>query len=166
MTHEIWWVALRYLLYSLTFVLVVQLLSCGWLFATPWIAAHEVSLSFSISQSLLRLMSIDLIVPFNHLILYQSLLLLPSVFPNIRVFSNELTLLIRWPKYGTFSFNISPSSEYLGLISFKTEWFILLAVQGTLKSLLNTTVQKHQFSSTQPFLWSNSHILTWLVEKP
>ena len=105
----------------------------------------------------------DAIQP-SHLL--SPFLLLPSIFPRTRVFSSESALCIRWPKYWSFSFSISPSNEYSGLIPFRVDWFDLLAVQGTLKSLLNTTVQKHQFSSTQPFLWSNSHILTWLVEKP
>ena len=101
---------------------------------TPWSAAHQVSLSFTKSQSSLRLMSIESVVPFNHLILCCPLLLLPSVFPSIRVFSNELALCIRWPKY--WSFSISLSNEYSALIFFRMDWFYLLAVQGTLKSLL------------------------------
>ena len=103
---------------------------------TPWTAAHWTSLSFTISQNLLKLMSIELVMPFNHLILCHPFLLLPSVFPSIRVFSNESVLHIRWPKYWSFSFSISPSSEHPGLISFRMDWFDLLAVQGTLKSLL------------------------------
>ena len=104
---------------------------------TPWTAAHQASLSFAISQSLLKLMSIESVMPSNHLILCHSILLLVSVIPSIRVFSNELTRLIRWPKYWSFSFSISPSSEYSGLISFKMiDCFDLLAVQGTLKSLI------------------------------
>ena len=104
--------------------------------ATPWTAARQVSLLFTISQSLLRLMFIESVMPSNHLILCHPLLLLPSIFPSIRVFSNELALCIRWPKYWNFSFSISPSSEYPGLISFRINWFDLLVVQGTLKSLL------------------------------
>ena len=103
---------------------------------TPWTAAHQASLSFAISQSLLKLMSIESVMPSNHLILCHSILLLVSVIPSIRVFSNELTRLIRWPKYWSFSFSISPSNECSGLISFRIDWFDLLAVQGTLKSLL------------------------------
>ena len=103
---------------------------------TPWTAAHQASLSFAIFQSLLKLMSIELVMPSNYLILCHSLLLLPSTFPTIRVFSNELPLRIRWPKYWSFSFSISPSNEYSGLISFRIDWFDLLAVQRTLKSLL------------------------------
>ena len=104
-----------------------------WLFVIPWIAACQASLSFTISQNLLRLMSIELVMPSNHLILYHPLLFLPSVFPSIRVFSSELTLLIRWPKYWSFSFSISPFNEYSGLISLRIDWLDLLAVQGTLK---------------------------------
>ena len=113
---------------------VVRSLSHVWLFATPWTAACQASLSFIISQSLLKLMSIESVMPSNHLFLCYPLLLLPSIFPSIRVFSNESGLHIRWPKYWSFSFSISPSSEYLGLISFRTNWFDLLAVQVTLKS--------------------------------
>ena len=104
--------------------------------ATPWTAAHQTSLSITSSQNLLKLMSIELVMPSNHLICCCLLLLLPSIFPRIRVFSNESVPHIRWPKYWTFSFSISPSSEYSGLISFRIDWFDLLAVQGTLKSLL------------------------------
>ena len=104
------------------------------LLETPWTAAHQASLSFTISHSLLKLMSIESEMPSNHLILCHPLLLPPSIFPGITVFSNESALCIRWPKY--WSFSISPSCEYLGLISFRIDWFDLLAVQGTLKSLL------------------------------
>ena len=121
----------------LLIVLSVQLLlSCVRLFATPWTAAHQASLFITNSQSLLRLMSIESVMPFNHLILCHPLLLLPSIFPSIRIFSNESALHIRWPKYWSFSFSISPSSEHSGLISFRMDWLDLLAVQGTLKSLL------------------------------
>ena len=106
------------------------------LFVTPWTAAHQASLSITNSQSLLKLMSIESMIPSNHLILGHPLLLLPSIFPSIRVFSSESVLHIRWPKYWRFSFNISPSNEYSGLISFRMDWLDLLAVQGTLKSLL------------------------------
>ena len=116
--------------------IIVQLLSCVQLFATPWTTAYQVSRSFTISQSFLRLMSIESVMPSNHLILCRPLLLLPSVFPSIRVFSNELAFCIRWPRYWSFSFSISPSSEYSGLISFRSDWFDLLAVQETLKNLL------------------------------
>ena len=121
-----------------SFVIVVESLNCVWPFVTPRTAACQASLSFTISQSLLRLMSIELVMPSNHLILCHPLLLLPSIFPSIRVFSNELALRIRWPKYWrfSFSFSISPSNEYSGLISFRMDWFDLFAIQGTLKSLL------------------------------
>ena len=102
----------------------------------PWTTAHKASLSFTISQSFLKFMSIELVMPSNHLILCHPLLLLPSIFPNIRVFSNEWTLHMRWPKYWSFSFSIIPSKEHPGLISFRMDWLDLLAVQGTLKSLL------------------------------
>ena len=115
-------------------VVVAQSLSCVLLFATPWTATHQASLSFTISQSLLKLMSIESIMPSNHLILCCPLLLLPSIFPSIRVFPNELTLLITWPKYWSYSFSISPSNEYSGLISLWIDRFDLLAVQGTLES--------------------------------
>ena len=104
------------------------------LFATQWTAAHQASLSFTISRSLLKLMSFGLMMPSNHLI-FCHLLLLLSIFPTIRIFSNELTLCIRWPKYWSFTFSISPFNEYSGLISFRIDWFDLLAVQGTLKNL-------------------------------
>ena len=112
----------------------VQSPSHVWLFATPWTAAHQISMSIINTQSLLKLMSIKLMMPPNHLVLCHSLLLLPSIFPSIRVFSNELALCIRWPRHWTFG--ISPSSEYSGLISCRIDWFHLLAVQGTLKNLL------------------------------
>ena len=114
----------------------VQLLSRVQLFATPWTAACQPSLSITNSLSLLKLVSIESVMPSNHLILCHPLLLLPSIFPSIRVFSNESVLHIRWPKYRSFSFNISPSNEYSGLISFRMNWLDLLAGQGTLKSLL------------------------------
>ena len=117
-------------------IVVVQSLSHVWLFATPWITAHQASLSFTISWSLLKLMSIESVKPSNHLVLCYPLLLLPSIFHSIRVFSNEPALHIKWPKYWSFSFSISPSNEYSGLISFRMDWFDCLAVQGTLKSLL------------------------------
>ena len=114
----------------------VQSLSHVQLFVTPWTAAHQASLSITNSRSLLKLMSIELVMPSNHLILCRPLLLLPSIFPSIRVFSNESSLCMRWPKYWSFSFSISPSNEHPGLISFRMDWLDLLAVQGTLKSLL------------------------------
>ena len=115
---------------------VFQMLSNVWHFASPWTATHQASLSFTVSQSFLKLMSIELVMQSNDLIVCCPLLLLPSVFPIIRVFSNESTLHVRWPKDWSFSFSISPSNKYSGLISFGIIWFDLLAVQGTLKSLL------------------------------
>ena len=114
----------------------VQLLSCVVLFVTPWTAARQASLSITNSQSLLKLVSIESVRPSNHLILCRPLLLPPSIFPSIRVFSSESALCIRWPKYWSVTFSISPSNEYSGLMSFRIDWFDLLAVQGTLKSLL------------------------------
>ena len=114
----------------------VQSLSLVWLFATPWTETHQASLSITNSHSLLKLMSIESVMPSNRLILCHPFLLSPSIFPNISVFSNESALRIRRPKYWSFSFSLSPSSEHSGLISFKMDWLDLLAVQGTLKSLL------------------------------
>ena len=123
--------------------------------------ACQASLSFTVSRSLLKLMFIELVMLSNHLILCLSLLLLPSVFPSIRVFSNESALHIRWSKYWSFSFSISSSNEYSRLISFRIDWFDLLEVQGTLKSVL------HHHNSKASILWhSASHIRTWLLEKP
>ena len=124
------------------FSFVVQSFSHVWLFEAPWTAAHQASLSFTISWNLLKLMSIELVMPSNHLVICHPLLFLPSIFPSIRVFSNESALCIRWPKYWSFSFSISPSNKYSGLISFKIDWFDLLAVQGTLKSLLQHHTSK------------------------
>ena len=149
-----------------TIVVFVESLSHLQLFVTRWTITRQASLSFTISWNLLKLMSIQSVMPSNHLILCHPLLLLSSIFPSIRVFSNELALGIRWPKYWSFSFSISPSNEYSGLISFRIDWLDLLAVQGTLRVFSSITVQKHQFFSTQPFLWSNSQIHTWLLEKP
>ena len=112
------------------------MLSCVRLFATPWIAAYQASLFITNSWSLLKLMSVESVMPSNHLILYRPFILPHSIFPRIRVFSNESALCIRWPRYWSFSFNISHSNEYSRLISFKMDWLYLLAVQGTLKSLL------------------------------
>ena len=147
---------------------VVQSLSRVWLFATPWTTAHHASLSFTISQSLLKLMSIESVMPSNHLTLCHSLLLLPSIFPRIRVFSNESALRIRWPKYWSFSFSISPPNEYSGLTSFRFDRFDLFAVHRTLESL-------HQHhSSKASILWYSAFlsdflayfpVVTWLLEK-
>ena len=128
----------------------VQSLSRVQLFETPWIAALQASPSITISPSSLRLMSIESVMPSSHLILCHPLLLLPSIPPNIRVFSNESILHMRWPKYWSFSFNIIPSKEIPGLISFRMDWVDLLAVQGTLRVFYNTTVQKHQIFGAQP----------------
>ena len=124
---------------------VVQSLSHVRLFVTPWIEAHQASLSFTISWGLLKLMSIESETPSNHLILCCPLLLLPSILPSIRVFSNELALAIGWPKYWSFSFSISPSNEYARLISISIDLFDLLVVQGLSRVFSNTTAQKHQF---------------------
>ena len=126
----------KYLILLLVQFSSVQSLSCVWLFATPWTTARQASLSITNSQSLTKLMSIESVMPSNHLILCHRLLLSPSIFPSITVFSNESALHIRWPKYWSFSFNISPSNKYSGLISFRMDWLDLFAVQGTLKSLL------------------------------
>ena len=123
---------------------------------TPWAAALQASLSITNCQSLLKPLSIDSVMPSNHLILCRPLLLLPSIFPSIRVFSNESVLRIRWPKYWSFSFNISPSNEHLGLISFRMDWLDLLAVQGTLKSIL----QHH--SSKASILWRSAFFIVQL----
>ena len=148
-------------------IIAVHTLNCVWLFVTPWIAAHQTSLSFTISWSLLKLMSIKSVRPPKHLILCHPLLLLPSIFPSIRVFSNESALHIKWPKCWSFCFSISSSNEYSGLISFRIDWFDLLAVQRTLKSLL----QHHSLKAS--ILWSSafftsahdSHTHTWLLLK-
>ena len=142
----------------------VQLLSCVRLFATPWTAARQASLSFTVSQSLLKLMSIGSVIPSNHHVLCRPLLL-PSIFPSIRVFSNESALHIRWPKDWSFSFSISPSSEYSGLNFFRTDWLDLLAVQGTLKSLLQHHNLKASILQCSAFFTFNFHIHTWLLEK-
>ena len=127
----------------------VQLLRRVRLFATSWTAACQASLSVTNSWSLLKLMSIESMMPSNHLIFFCPLLLPPSVFPSIRVFCNESVLPIRWPKYWSFSFSISPSNEYSGLISCTMDWLDLLAVQGASRVFSNTTVQKYQIFSTQ-----------------
>ena len=134
----------------------VQSLSRVRLFATPWTAARQASLSITNSQSLLKLMSTESVMPSNHLILCHPFFLPPSIFPNIRVFSNESVLHIRWPKYWSFSFSIIPSKEHQGLISFRMDWLDLLAVQGTLKSLL----QYH--SSKASILWCSAFFIVQL----
>ena len=137
---------------------VLQLLSRVRVFVTPWTAAHQVSLSPTVFQSLLKFMSTESVMLSNHLILCHTLLRLPSVFPRIRVFSSESALCIRWPKYWSISFSISPSKEYSGLIFFSIDWLDLLAVQGLSRVFSSTTVRKHQFLGAQPSLWSNLHI--------
>ena len=133
------------------------------LFATPWTAARQASLSITDSQSLLKLMSIESVMPSNHLILCRPLLLLPLIFPSIRVFSSESVLCIRWPKYWSFSFNISPSNEHSGLISFRMDWLDLLAVQGTLKSLIQQHSSKASILQRSAFFivqLSHPHMTT------
>ena len=134
----------------------VQLLSHVQIFVTPWTAACQASLSITNSWSLLKFMSIETVMPSNHLILCHPLLLLPSVFPSIRVFSHELVLRIKWPEYWSFSFSISPSNEYSGLISIRMDWLDLLSVQETLKSLL----QHH--SSKTSILWCSAFLIVQL----
>ena len=142
---------------------LVQSLSHVWLFETPWTAACQASLCITNFQSLLKFMSIKSVMPSNHLILCRPLLFLPSIFPIIRIFSNESVLHIKWPKYWRFSFSISPFKEYSGLISFMMDW---LQSKGPSRVFSNTTVQKPQFFGTLLSLWSSSHIHTWLLEKP
>ena len=136
--------------------MLVQSLSRVWLFATPWTVVRQASLSITHPQSLLKPMSIESVMSFNHLILCGPLLLLPSIFPSIRVFSNESVLHIRWPKYWSFSFSISPSNEYSALISFKIDWLDLLVVQGTFKSLL----QHHSLKAS--IIWHSAFFIVQL----
>ena len=146
----------------------VQSLSYVQLFGTPWTATRQASLSFTISWSLLKLMSIEsvMVMLSDHLVLYRPLLLLPSISASIRAFSTVLALHIKWSKYWSFSFSISPCHEYSELIPLRIDWFDLLAVKGLSRVFSNTTVQKHQFFSIQPSLWSSSHIHTRLLVKP
>ena len=139
----------------------VQLLSRVRLFLTPWIAAHQASLSITDSWSLPKLMSIKSVMPSSHLILCRPLLLLPPIPPSIRVFSNELTLRMWWPKDWSFSFSISPSKEHVGLVSFRMDWMDRLQSKGLSRVFSNTTVQKHQFFATQLSSQSNSLIHIW-----
>ena len=138
----------------------IQLLSHVQFFATPWTIAHQASLSIANSWNLIKLMSIESVMPSNHLTFCHPLPLLPSIFPSIRVFSNESVPHIRWPNYWSFSFSISPSKEYSGLISFRMDWLDLLAAQGTLKSLLQHHSSKASFLGAQLSSQSNSHIRT------
>ena len=138
----------------------LQLLSHIQLFATPWTTRCQAALSLTNSLSLLKLTSSESVMQSNYLILCCPLVLLSSIFPSIRVFSNESVLRIRWPKYWSFSFSISPTNECSGLISFRIDWLYLLAVKRLSRVFSNTTVQKHQFFSAQLSLWSNSHICT------
>ena len=146
-TIQLCWICLR----NIMLLNSLQSLSRVQLFETPWTAARQDSLSITNSQSLLKLTSIELVMPSNHLSLCHPLLLPPSIFPSIMVFSNESALCIRWPKYGSFSFSISPSSEYSGLISFRMDWLDLPAVQGTLKSLLQHHSSKASISRCSAF---------------
>ena len=139
-----------------------QSLNCVRLFVIPWTAGHQASLSITNPWSLLKFMSMESVMPYNHLVFCHLLLLLPSIFPSIRVFSKDLALPFRWLKYWSFNFVISPFNEYSRLIFFRSDWFNVLAVWGTLKS---PTVRKQQFGF-QPSLWSYSHILIWLLGKP
>ena len=141
----------------------VQSLDCVWLFVTPWTTASQASLSITNSRSLLKLISIESVMPSNHLILCHPFLLPPSIFPSIRVFSNESVLPIRWTKYWSFSFSISPSNEYSGLISFRMDWLDSLAIQGTLKSLLQHHSSKASILQCSAFFvvqLSHPHVIT------
>ena len=143
----------------------VQSLSCVQLFVTPGTAARQASLSITNSRSLLKLMSIESVMPSNHLILCRPLLLPPSIFPSIRVFPNESTLHIRWPEYWSFSFSIRPSYTQ-GWFPLGLTGLIYLLSKGLSRIVSRTTVWRHQFLGTPPCLWSNCHIRTWLLEKP
>ena len=147
------------------FIVVVQSLSRVLLLATPWTVACQVSLSFTISQTMLKLMSIELVMPSNYLILCRPLLLLPSIFPSIRVFSKELALHIRWPKHWSFSFSISPPVNIQDWFSLGFTGLISLLSKGLSRVFSGITAWKYQFFSTQSSLWSNSHFHVWLLEK-
>ena len=144
----------------------VQSLSCVQLFSTPWTAAYQASLSFTISQSLLRFMSVESVMVCNYLILCCFLLVLPSIFPSIRVFSSESVLHITWPRYWSINFSISPSTEYSGLISFRMDWFDLLTVQGTLKSFLQHDSLRASILWLSAFLTVQLSHLYMTLEKP
>ena len=149
-----------------TYLTSVQSFSHVQLFANPWTAATQASLSVTNSQSFLKPVSIKSVMPSNHLILWCSFLLLPSIFPSIRVFSYEPALCIRWPRYWSFSFSINPFNEHSGLISFRIDRFDHLCRPKDSQIFSSTTIWKHQFFGTQPSLWANSHICAWLLEKP
>ena len=149
-----------------TLVVVVQSLSPIWLFATPWTAACQASLTSTISRHLLKFMSIELMILFNHLILCHPLLLLSSIFPRIRVFSNESALCITWPKFCSFSFSITPWMNIQSWFPLELTGLISLQSKGLSRVFSNTAVQKHQFFGAQPSSQSNSHIHTWPLEKP
>ena len=144
----------------------VQSLSCVRLFATPWIAARQASLSITNSQSSPKLTCIESVMPSSRLILCCPLFLLPQIPPSIRVFSNESILCMRWPKYWSFSLSISPSNEHPGVVYFRMDWLDLLQSKGLSRVFSSTTVQKHQFFGAQLSSQSNSHIHTWPLEKP
>ena len=144
----------------------VQLLSHVWFFVTPWAAAGQTSLSITNSWSLLKFLSIESVMPSNLLILCRPLLLLPSIFSSIRIFSSESVIRIRWPKYWCFSFSISPSNEYSGLISLRIDCLVSLQSKGLSRVFSNKTVRKYQLVNPQLSSPSNSQIHTWLLEKP
>ena len=139
-------------------IVVVQSVSHVWLFVTPWTVAHQASLSFTISQSLLKLMSIESMMLSNHLVLCYPLLLLPSIFPSIRIFSNESAVCIRWPKNWSFSLSISPSREYSGWFPLQLTGLISLLSKGLYRVFSSATIQNHQFFGAQPSWWSSSRI--------
>ena len=170
-TQLLWWHLFGFLFefffFSVSAVISsVQSLSRVRLSATPWITARQASLSITNSWSSLRLTSIESVMPSSHLILCRPLLLLPQIPPSIRVFSNESTLFMRWPKYWSFSFSVIPSKEIPGLIYSRMDWLDLLAVQGTLKSLLQHHSSKVWILRHSAFFTVNPHIHTWLLEKP
>ena len=148
------------------FLVVVQLLSHDWLFASLWTTASQAPLSSTISWNWLKFMYIESMMLFSHLILCSPLLLLPPIIPNIGAFSNESAFCMTWPEYWSFSFSLNPSNKYSRLISFRVGWLISLQSKGLSRIFSSTTIQKYQFFSTQPSLWSNSHICIWLLEKP
>ena len=154
--------ALSFAFHSGVVVVVIQLLSCVLLFTTPWTTARQASLSFTVSWSLLKLMSIESVMPCYHLILCRPLLLLPSIFPSMRVFSKESALRMRWPKYWSFSFSISPSNEHSGLISFRIDWFDLLVVQRTLKNLLQHHNSKTSILQCSAFFMVQALLISFI----